>query len=502
MAINSQSLSTIQNKVTGLTTNETDFRSGVSDTLIQVDANEVKLSNCDAADLTKLNEVTATAAELNTLDGITASTSELNILNGVTATSQEINLLDGVTATTGEINKLDGLTSTTAELNRLSGSGITTADLQKLSAVSSTATELNKLDGFTGNAADLNRTVQLDAMGNGTSGQVMTSDGDGTYSWTTPGSFTWILEDGDGTEVPISTEEVKFVEGSGIDINWTDISNGNDADPFDLTFTNSDRGSSQNIFKNIQINGSNSFSAASNTENLNFKSGSNMAVAGADGDNSVTYGVVASPSFTNVTASSVSATNLSATGLITGDLDGNVTGNLTGNVTGNVNGDTATLNGSTKAEIISTVLNSAYPVGSIYTNVANATNPSVLLGFGTWVSFGAGRVMVGHDSTDSLFDTVGETGGSKDAVVVAHSHTATSSTEGSHTHSYERSNLGSERRVASYQGWTDSPLYGSFTSTGVAGSHNHSITVNSSGVSGANKNIQPYITVYMWKRTA
>jgi hypothetical protein len=291
MAINSQSLSTIQNKVTGLTTNETDFRSGVSDTLIQVDTNEVKLSNCDAADLTKLNKVTATAAELNTLDGITASTSELNILNGVTATSQEINLLDGVTATTGEINKLDGLTSTTAELNRLSGSGITTADLQKLSAVSSTATELNKLDGFTGNAADLNRTVQLDAMGNGTSGQVMTSDGDGTYSWSTPGSFTWILEDGDGTEVPISTQEVKFVEGSGIDINWTDISNGNDADPFDLTFTNSDRGSSQNIFKNIQINGINSFSAASNTENLNFKSGTGLSVAGADGDNSVTYSI-------------------------------------------------------------------------------------------------------------------------------------------------------------------------------------------------------------------
>jgi len=314
MAINSQSLSTIQNKVTGLTTNETDFRSGLSETLTQVDANEIKLSNCNNLDLSKLNDVTATAAELNTLDGILASTSDLNILSGVNVTSQELNILDGVTATTSEINKLDGLITTTAELNSLNGSGITTVDLQKLAAVSSTAVELNKLDGFTGNAADLNRTIQLDAMGNGTTGQIMTSTGNGAYSWTTPGSFTWILEDGDGTEVPISTQEVKFNEGSGIDINWTDTSNGNDSDPFDLTFTNTDKGSSQNIFKNIQINGVNSFSASSNTENLNFKSGSNLSLFGADGDNSITYGVIASPSFTTVNATTVNATgNVSAT---------------------------------------------------------------------------------------------------------------------------------------------------------------------------------------------
>jgi len=49
---------------------------------------------------------------------------------------------------------------------------------------------------------------------------------------------TWILEDGDGTEVAITNDkEVKFVEGGGIDINWTDVDNGTDADPYDLTFT-------------------------------------------------------------------------------------------------------------------------------------------------------------------------------------------------------------------------------------------------------------------------
>ena len=48
----------------------------------------------------------------------------------------------------------------------------------------------------------------------------------------------FVLEDGDGTEVTITeNKEVKFVEGTGIDINWTDTSTGSDADPYDLTFT-------------------------------------------------------------------------------------------------------------------------------------------------------------------------------------------------------------------------------------------------------------------------
>ena len=48
----------------------------------------------------------------------------------------------------------------------------------------------------------------------------------------------WVLEDGDGTEVTITNDkEVKFVEGGGVDINWTDTSTGSDGDPYDLTFT-------------------------------------------------------------------------------------------------------------------------------------------------------------------------------------------------------------------------------------------------------------------------
>ena len=52
------------------------------------------------------------------------------------------------------------------------------------------------------------------------------------------GMSNFYLEDGDGTEVTINNgKEVKFVEGGGIDINWTDTSTGSDGDPYDLTFT-------------------------------------------------------------------------------------------------------------------------------------------------------------------------------------------------------------------------------------------------------------------------
>ena len=52
------------------------------------------------------------------------------------------------------------------------------------------------------------------------------------------GMTNFILEDGDGTEVTVADgKEVKFVEGGGIDINWTDTSTGSDGDPYDLTFT-------------------------------------------------------------------------------------------------------------------------------------------------------------------------------------------------------------------------------------------------------------------------
>ena len=53
------------------------------------------------------------------------------------------------------------------------------------------------------------------------------------------GGMSFVLEDGDGTELTIAdSKEIKFVPASSLlTINWTDVDNGTDADPYDLTFT-------------------------------------------------------------------------------------------------------------------------------------------------------------------------------------------------------------------------------------------------------------------------
>jgi len=82
----------------------------------------------------------------------------------------------------------------------------------------------------------------------GTAGHVLTTNGSGALSYTaktvnsnTNQLTTFVLEDGDGTEVTISQgKEIKFVDGGLIDINWSDTSTGSDTDPYDLTFAVND----------------------------------------------------------------------------------------------------------------------------------------------------------------------------------------------------------------------------------------------------------------------
>ena len=145
---------------------------------------------------------------------------------------------------------------------------------------------------------------------------------------------------------------------------------------------------------------------------------------------------------------------------------------------------------------VQAALIAAYPVGSIYINATNATNPATLLGFGTWVAFGAGRVPVGLDAANAAFDTAEETGGSADAIVVSHTHTATDS---GHTHTISNPRQPSGGAIG---GSTNTPAAApaggtqAVTDSGIA-----NITVSSTGSSGTNANLQPYIVVYMWKRT-
>jgi len=134
-----------------------------------------------------------------------------------------------------------------------------------------------------------------------------------------------------------------------------------------------------------------------------------------------------------------------------------------------------------------------YPVGSIYINAGVTTNPATLLGFGTWTAFGAGRVMVGLDAGDALFDTLEETGGSKDAIVVSHTHSVT---DPGHAHTVGTDSTGNQ--ISSFAPGPNIATPSTVsTSTAVTG-----VTVDTTGSSGTNANLQPYIAVAMWKRTA
>ena len=136
-----------------------------------------------------------------------------------------------------------------------------------------------------------------------------------------------------------------------------------------------------------------------------------------------------------------------------------------------------------------------YPVGSIYTNASVSTNPATLLGFGTWTAFGAGRVMVGFDSGNALFDSAEETGGSANAITVSHTHTATVTDPG-HTHGSNF--VGSSNALGTPGGAAPVPTTLALIPTVTTGV---TVAISTEGSSGTNANYQPYITVYMWKRT-
>ena len=172
-----------------------------------------------------------------------------------------------------------------------------------------------------------------------------------------------------------------------------------------------------------------------------------------------------------------------------------------------------------------------YPVGSIYMSVNNV-NPSTLFG-GTWEAWGAGKVPVGVNTGESEFNTVEKTGGEKTHELSASEMPSHSHTVNSHNHSIPSlkgtaASAGAHTHSATWKYSKDVPLSGKYgrlnaggnvsSSSGItinsAGAHTHSVTTNASttgnsspgtnaqGGGQAHNNLQPYITCFMWKRTA
>lgn len=131
------------------------------------------------------------------------------------------------------------------------------------------------------------------------------------------------------------------------------------------------------------------------------------------------------------------------------------------------------------------LLNLIYPVGSIYMSATN-TNPGSTLG-GTWVAWGSGKVPVGIDSTDTDFNTAEKTGGKK-------THTLTINEMPSHNH-YLYNATGGSIQFPAYTAKDNG-------TTGSTATNGYATSTGNTGSSQPHNNLQPYITCYMFKRTA
>jgi hypothetical protein len=147
----------------------------------------------------------------------------------------------------------------------------------------------------------------------------------------------------------------------------------------------------------------------------------------------------------------------------------------------------------------------AFPVGSVFLAVV-ATNPATLLGYGTWVAFGAGRALVGVNGADADFDAAEKTGGAKDVTltaaqsgVPAHTHPVT---DPGHTH-VQGVNTATTGGLSGYAPDTSTNTRansGYATSSATTG-----VTVGNStaaDAAAAHNNMPPFVVVYLWKRTA
>lgn len=114
-----------------------------------------------------------------------------------------------------------------------------------------------------------------------------------------------------------------------------------------------------------------------------------------------------------------------------------------------------------------------WPIGSVFLSVVS-TDPAILLGIGTWAAIGAGRVLVGYNASDTDFNAAEKTGGAKTV--------ASAGTVGS---------------IAATQ--TAAAKVGSSTANIASNAHTHPAPTFTGTATSV---VQPYLTVFIWKRTA
>lgn len=163
-------------------------------------------------------------------------------------------------------------------------------------------------------------------------------------------------------------------------------------------------------------------------------------------------------------------------------------------------------------------VSAAWPIGSVFISVV-ATNPSVLLGFGTWAALAAGRVLVSQDAGQTEFDTLRETGGAKthtltEQEIPSHTHTqnAHTHTQNAHTHVLATGS-GASGNFAQVIGTVDTTsggtggtptqtALGTISGSTTAVNQNATAVNQNTGGGQAHQNMPPYFVVRMWERTA
>jgi len=320
-----------------------------------------------------------TIASYANLQVATAQMSALNIGGtAVTATAAEINLIDGGTARgTTSVASGDGIlindggtmrmtnvdtVSTYFASHSVGGSNIVTTGALDSGSITSGFGTINNGSS----AISTTGTITYGSLSDGTISVTAWADEDDMSSDSATLVPTqqsvkayvdnqqsmgsgFVMEDGDGTEVTITeSKEMKFVEGGGIDINWTDTDNGTDGDPYDLTVTiNAAQTDITSIYATDLIMGEDAETAidfgtaneidfkVDNAARLTLTSGALYPVT----NNQIDLGT-----------NSLEFKDAFFDGTVTADA---FAGALTGNVTGNASGTAATVTGASQSAITS-----------------------------------------------------------------------------------------------------------------------------------------------------
>lgn len=138
-----------------------------------------------------------------------------------------------------------------------------------------------------------------------------------------------------------------------------------------------------------------------------------------------------------------------------------------------------------------------YPVGSIYISTSPTFNPQTVWG-GTWKKTADGRCLIGANTTYPL----GSTGGNATHTHTTQAHAITQNEMTAHVHKFSKPAWYNAEYIAGSKyftayGWdkASTETFGSTNYTGGGAAHSH-------GNTGSASNMQPYLAVYIWERTA